>query len=383
ALAFADARGIAISLHTDGLHESAELEDTVAAIAGRTVHAYHVEGTGGGHLPDLLGLVREANVLCSSTTPTLPFGVNAPAEHVPMIVMNHGGSMGVPGDVELARERVHPATMAAEGPLHELGAIGIVNSDSQGMGRIMEPARRALQLADTMKRWRATDSAAGLPGLPLMSDDPHDDTERVMRYLAKVTIEPAIVHGVADWVGSLRPGRLAGLVRGQAGARAEGRNDGLGAARRRQRVRRAGRADPLSGGLGRAAGRGSPPGRHVRGAGRRGRDPTTGGRGPGDRRDRPHARADAVRPSRQPRDGLDRDRSARRARHAGRAAARGRPGLGRAAQPALHPPLTGFTGYGGPRTLPAFGHEGAMEPVAIIGIVVTALWVVLAFAVGF
>ena len=212
ALRFADGRGIAICLHTDGLHESAELEDTVAAIAGRTVHAYHVEGTGGGHLPDLLGLVREANIVCSSTTPTLPYGVNAPAEHVPMIVMNHGGSMGVAGDVELARERVHPATMAAEGPLHELGAIAIVNSDSQGMGRIMESVRRTIQLADTVKRWRATDAGAGFAGLPAGSGDPRDDTDRVLRYLAKVTIEPAIVHGVADHVGSLRPGRLADLV---------------------------------------------------------------------------------------------------------------------------------------------------------------------------
>jgi urease subunit alpha len=209
---FADERGIAVCLHTDGLHESAELEDTVAAIAGRTVHAYHVEGTGGGHLPDLLGLVREANILCSSTTPTLPYGVHAPAEHVPMIVMNHGGSMGVPDDVELARERVHPATMAAEGPLHELGAIAIVNSDSQGMGRIMESVRRTLQLADTLKRWRATDAGAGFAGLPPASGDPRDDTERVLRYLAKVTMEPAIVHGVAEHVGSLRPGRLADLV---------------------------------------------------------------------------------------------------------------------------------------------------------------------------
>jgi len=212
ALAFADDRGIAISLHTDGLHESAELEDTVAAIGGRTVHAYHVEGTGGGHLPDLLGLVREPNVICSSTTPTLPYGLNAPAEHVPMIVMNHGGSMAVQEDVELARERVHPATMAAEGPLHELGAIAIVNSDSQGMGRIMESVRRTIQLADTMKRWRAADGTAGLPGLPPASADRRDDTERVLRYLAKVTIEPAIAHGVAEWVGALQPGRLADIV---------------------------------------------------------------------------------------------------------------------------------------------------------------------------
>jgi urease subunit alpha len=212
ALTFADARGIAVSLHTDGLHESAELEDTVAAIAGRTVHAYHVEGTGGGHLPDLLGLVREPNIVCSSTTPTLPYGINAPAEHVPMIVMNHGGSMAVVGDVELARERVHPATMAAEGPLHELGAIAIVNSDSQGMGRIMESVRRAIQLASTLKGWRTTDAGTGHPGLPEENGDPRDDTDRVLRYLAKVTIEPAIVHGIADHVGSLQPGRLADIV---------------------------------------------------------------------------------------------------------------------------------------------------------------------------
>jgi urease subunit alpha len=137
-LRFADAAGIAVSLHTDGLHESAELEDTIAAIAGRTVHAYHVEGTGGGHVPDLLGLVREPNIICSSTTPTIPYGVNAAAEHLPMIILNHGGSFAVPDDVALVSERIHPSSMAAEGPLHELGAIAIVNSDSQGMGRIME-----------------------------------------------------------------------------------------------------------------------------------------------------------------------------------------------------------------------------------------------------
>jgi urease subunit alpha len=210
-LRFADARGVSVSLHTDGLHESGELEDTVAAIAGRTVHAYHVEGTGGGHLPDLIGLVRESNVICSSTTPTLPYGVNAAAEHLPMIVLNHGGSFGVAGDVELARERIHPATMAAEGPLHELGAIAIVNSDSQGMGRIMESLRRTLQLADAMKRWRGTEAGDGHPGLPA-EPSPGDDTVRVLRYLAKVTLEPAIAHGLADHVGSLRPGRLADVV---------------------------------------------------------------------------------------------------------------------------------------------------------------------------
>jgi urease subunit alpha len=204
-LGFAETAGVAVALHTDGLHESAELEDTVAAIAGRTVHAYHVEGTGGGHVPDLLGLVREPNILCSSTTPTLPYGVNAAAEHVPMIVLNHGGSMAVAADVALARERIHPATMAAEGPLHDLGAIAMINSDSQGMGRIMESVRRTLQLASVLKRW---------PGstLPRGAGRDADDTERVLRYLAKVTIEPAITHGIADHVGSLRPGRLADIV---------------------------------------------------------------------------------------------------------------------------------------------------------------------------
>ena len=197
-LAYADKRGIAVALHTDGLHESAELEDSVAAIAGRTVHAYHVEGSGGGHVPDLLGLVRERHIICSSTTPTVPYGSNAPAEHLPMILLNHGGSLGDPEDVAAARERIHPRTMRAEGPLHDLGAIQIVNSDSQGMGRIMESFRRTIQLAHVMKGW--SDEVAP------------DDNDRVLRYLAKVTVEPAIVHGVADHVGSLQPGRLADII---------------------------------------------------------------------------------------------------------------------------------------------------------------------------
>ncbi|MEW6224845.1 MAG: urease subunit alpha [Chloroflexota bacterium] len=215
-LGYADARDLTVSLHTDGLHESAELEDTIAAISGRTVHAYHVEGTGGGHVPDLLGLVREPSILCSSTTPTLPFGVHTAVEHVPMTVLNHGLSWSVPGDLALVRERVLEARMAAEGPLHELGAIGIVNSDSQGMGRIGETVRRTFQLAHAMKAWRRSEAGSGITGLPddpgLEDPDDRDDTARVLRYLAKVTIEPAITHGLADHVGSLRPGRLADLV---------------------------------------------------------------------------------------------------------------------------------------------------------------------------
>jgi urease subunit alpha len=201
-LRYADRHDVSVALHSDGLHESAELEDTVAAIAGRTVHAYHVEGSGGGHVPDVIGLVREANVICSSTTPTIPFGVHAAAEQVPMIVLNHGASFAIEEDLALVRERVHPPTMAAEGPLHELGAIAIVNSDSQGMGRMMETVRRTFQLAHVMTGWPGATPAT----------DPFDATERVLRYLAKVTIEPAITHGIADHVGSLRPGRLADIV---------------------------------------------------------------------------------------------------------------------------------------------------------------------------
>jgi len=202
-LAYADAHDVSVSLHTDGLNESAELDDTVAAIAGRTVHAYHVEGAGGGHVPDVIGLVREPNIICSSTTPTLPYGVNAIAEHLPMTILSHGLSFDVPGEVEMARERIRAATMAAEGPLHELGAIAIINSDSQGMGRIAETLRRTLQLAHVMRAW-APDSAN--------SHSPTDDNGRILRYLAKCTIEPAITHGISDHVGSIQPGRLADIV---------------------------------------------------------------------------------------------------------------------------------------------------------------------------
>jgi urease subunit alpha len=205
-LGYADAHDVSVSLHTDGLNESAELEDTVGAINGRTVHAYHVEGAGGGHVPDVIGLVREPNIICSSTTPTLPYGVNALAEHMPMALINHGGSFDSPEDIELYRERIRAATMAAEGPLHELGAIAITNSDSQGMGRIGETLRRTLQLAHVMRAW-AADWTGGSD-----STHPTDDNQRVLRYLAKCTIEPSITHGISDHVGSLQPGRLADIV---------------------------------------------------------------------------------------------------------------------------------------------------------------------------
>ncbi len=197
-LTLAGAHDVAVCLHTDGLNESAELEDTVAAIAGRTVHAYHVEGTGGGHFPDVIGLVREPNIICSSTTPTLPYGRATAAEHLEMILAVHGGSVDVPEDVAAARERIHEGSMAAEGPLHDMGAISIINSDSQGMGRIGETVRRTWQLAHVMKAW------AGEAG--------GQDNDRVLRYLAKYTVEPARTHGIAGHVGSLEPGRLADIV---------------------------------------------------------------------------------------------------------------------------------------------------------------------------
>ena len=207
-LGYADAHDVSVALHTDGLNESAELEDTVAATLGRTVHAYHVEGAGGGHVPDVIGLVREPNIICSSTTPTIPFGINALAEHLPMTVLSHGGSWDVPDDIVAARERIRATTMAAEGPLHELGAIAITNSDSQGMGRIAETLRRTLQLAHVMKSWATDQQPDGLP----TDNQPADDNRRVLRYLAKCTIEPAITHGISDHVGSLRAGSLADIV---------------------------------------------------------------------------------------------------------------------------------------------------------------------------
>jgi urease subunit alpha len=208
-LRLADAHDVAVCLHTDGLNESCELADTVEAIGGRAVHAYHVEGAGGGHIPDLIAVTGVPNVVCSSTTPTIPYGRATAAEHLEMILAVHGGSAAVPDDVDAARERIHPATMAAEGPLHELGAISIVNSDSQGMGRIGETIRRTWQLAHAMKLWRQTPPGQGWPGAPAAGAD---DNQRVLRYLAKYTAEPARVHGIEQEVGSLRPGRLADIV---------------------------------------------------------------------------------------------------------------------------------------------------------------------------
>jgi urease subunit alpha len=157
-------------------------------------------------------------VICSSTTPTLPYGPSTAAEQLDMKLIVHEGNPFLPDDIAAARELVHPPTMAAEGPLHELGAIQIVNSDSQGMGRIGETLRRTIQLAHVMKAWRAAEAFDGpdpvrrLRAAVAAGDGEPDDNDRVLRYLAKCTTEPAIAHGIAEEVGSLAPGRMADVV---------------------------------------------------------------------------------------------------------------------------------------------------------------------------
>jgi urease subunit alpha len=205
-LSVAEEYDVAVAMHTDGLNEYGMLAETVAAIAGRAVHAYHAEGAGGGHAPNLLEILRQPNVLSSSTNPTLPYTVHTAAEHLEMILTVHGMNPGVPEDVAAAMGRIRPPTMAAEALLHDLGAISMTSSDSQGMGRIGETILKTWQLAHLNKQRR-----------PSPDVDQHDDNERLLRYLAKYTINPAIAHGLAAHVGSLEPGKLADLVVWQPG----------------------------------------------------------------------------------------------------------------------------------------------------------------------
>jgi urease subunit alpha len=201
AVGVADRFDVQLAIHTDGLNEAIGAEGTRAALGGRPVHLFHIEGCGGGHAPDLLSLAGDASMLCSSTNPTVPFGVGAEAEHRNMVAAVHLLEPGVrPGDAEILADRVRASTMAAEGVLHDLGVIPMTSSDSQGMGRIGEVVRRMLQNAALMKAHRGADDASG------------HDNERVLRHLAKATVNPAITHGIADHVGSLQPGRLADCV---------------------------------------------------------------------------------------------------------------------------------------------------------------------------
>jgi urease subunit alpha len=201
-LRVADEFDVQVAIHTDTLNETGFVEDTIRAIAGRTIHTYHTEGAGGGHAPDIIRLCGESNVLPSSTNPTMPFTRNTLDEHLDMLMVCHHLSPGVPEDVAFADSRIRPETIAAEDVLHDLGAISIMSSDSQAMGRIGEVICRTWQTADKMKRERG----------PLAGEADGADNLRVRRYIAKYTINPAIAHGIASVVGSIEVGKLADLV---------------------------------------------------------------------------------------------------------------------------------------------------------------------------
>ncbi|GAA1959979.1 urease subunit alpha [Catenulispora subtropica] len=202
ALRVAEEHDVQVALHTDGLNECLSVQDTLSVLDGRTIHAFHIEGCGGGHVPDVLSLAGVPNVIGSSTNPTLPFGRDAVAEHYGMIVSVHALKTDLPGDAALARDRIRAGTMGAEDVLHDLGVIGITSSDAQGMGRAGETVRRTFAMAGKMKGERG----------PLTGDGPTDDNTRVLRYVAKLTINPAIAHGLAHEVGSLEVGKLADIV---------------------------------------------------------------------------------------------------------------------------------------------------------------------------
>ncbi|MFJ6659353.1 urease subunit alpha [Streptomyces sp. NPDC091377] len=198
ALRVAEDHDVQVALHSDGLNECLSVEDTLRVLDGRTIHAFHIEGCGGGHVPNVLKMAGVPNVIGSSTNPTLPFGRDAVAEHYGMIVSVHDLKTDLPGDAAMARDRIRAGTMGAEDVLHDLGAIGITSSDAQGMGRAGETVRRTFAMAGKMK------AEFGAP-------DEHDN-ERVLRYMAKLTINPALAHGLAHEVGSIEVGKLADLV---------------------------------------------------------------------------------------------------------------------------------------------------------------------------
>ena len=193
--------GAQVAIHTDTLNEAGFVEDTIAAIAGRTIHAYHTEGAGGGHAPDIIRVAGEPNVLPSSTNPTRPYGVNTIDEHLDMLMVCHHLNPSLPEDLAFAESRIRPTTIAAEDVLHDLGAISMIGSDSQAMGRAGEVIVRTWQTAHVMKGRRGA-----LPG-----DGPADN-HRARRYVAKYTICPAIAHGLEAEVGSIAEGKLADLV---------------------------------------------------------------------------------------------------------------------------------------------------------------------------
>lgn len=199
ALRVADDVDVQVAVHTDGLNETLSVTDTVAVLDGRVAHFFHVEGGGGGHAPDVLTLAGRDNLIASSTNPTLPYGVNAAAETLDMVLLCHGLAADRESDIQIARARIRESTMAAENRLHDLGVIPITSSDALGMGRAGETW------------WRTFAMAAAQAG-----SDPEreqaDDNDRILRYLAKITINPALAHGMAHEVGRLTPGHRADIV---------------------------------------------------------------------------------------------------------------------------------------------------------------------------
>jgi urease subunit alpha len=199
ALRVAEDYDVQVALHTDGLNECLSVEDTLRVLDGRTIHAFHIEGCGGGHVPNVLKLAGVANVIGSSTNPTLPFGRDALDEHYEMIFSAHGLNHHSHSDHAMVSDRIRGGTMGAEGVLHDLGVIGITSSDAQGMGRAGETIRRTFQLASKMKQ--------DLDQSPILHDN-----DRVRQYIAKLTINPAIAHGLSHEIGSIEVGKLADIV---------------------------------------------------------------------------------------------------------------------------------------------------------------------------
>jgi urease alpha subunit len=198
----ADQYDIQVAIHSDTLNEAGFVEDTLAAIGGRTIHTYHTEGAGGGHAPDIIIAAGEMNVLPSSTNPTRPFTINTIEEHLDMLMVCHHLDSSIPEDVAFADSRIRPETIAAEDILHDMGVFSMISSDSQAMGRVGEVIIRTWQTADKMKKQRG----------PLLPDNEQHDNFRIKRYIAKYTINPAITHGVSHLVGSLEVGKFADLV---------------------------------------------------------------------------------------------------------------------------------------------------------------------------
>ncbi|BDG03351.1 urease subunit alpha [Anaeromyxobacter oryzae] len=201
-LRIADQLDVQVAIHTDTLNESGCAEHSIAAFAGRTIHTFHTEGAGGGHAPDIIRVCGEPNVLPSSTNPTRPFTVNTVDEHLDMLVVCHHLDPSLPEDLAFAESRIRGETIAAEDILHDLGAISMMSSDSQAMGRVGEVITRTWQTADKMRRQRGR----------LPEERGENDNLRIRRYVAKYTINPAITHGLSEEVGSVEPGKLADLV---------------------------------------------------------------------------------------------------------------------------------------------------------------------------